>query len=332
MPDGASQSLASAIFSSLTVLEDAPDEATVAAGSDGGDPSSDGGLGGDAASVPNTAFAAASDGGDAAGGAAKHRRLQTTQGARDKLINSLRKLSSAMLRASSAGDPTQSIKAGPASAFNRSGGYCGSSGLSMAAVRLSVLPSDDVVEVVLPESIAPCVNSSGAAAAAGEAAATVILQIPAETLFSHGNARSTVDVQLVQWGNSPVPESPGWDGMRFVAVHAADARRRLQWSQLPSFAAPRTRGLQSGAGAGAGAGASLLFNASAAPDEPTVASPNEGKVLRDLLPARGLDSRAATINFNSRGGRPLEMADLPQEFVITIPLKDAAAARMVAGA
>ena len=118
-------------------------------------------------------------------------------------------LGSAVLRSASVGAPPTSITAGPPSAYNGTAGFCGAA-LSMTVSRVAV--GEVPVNASLENPIRPCSNTTAAPAPYVSLSAGFTASA-ADTLGSP----FALDLHVVQWGQSPVPPTAGWNALTYPA-------------------------------------------------------------------------------------------------------------------
>lgn len=149
-----------------------------------------------------------------------------------------------------------------------------------------------------------------------EAAALGALTLPGGPLAG----RSSVDIQLVQYGYSPLNESAGWDAALYSALSAAGESPDAEDESLAGIsskaASSRPRRLTASVDASLAAIDASLAAAAAAIQH--------AEVVADFLPERPLDSRVLSVNLLSSEAITRVSAALPENAPahIVVPLRD----------
>ena len=227
--------------------------------------------------------------------------------------------------------------------------YCGPA-LSMVVSRLPT-GVDGAWNMSVPK-LFPCtpVPASGAAGVIQLPASLVASQPPPTVgvspallselltgpLSAAAISGATIDVTMVQWGVSPMPENAGLGNALYdtpLAPGAAEAAARGSGSasssgrrlgaRISDAYVSLVRVLAGSASANAGAGVATASAASS-----TLSRPAK---TRDRLPNRPIDSRPVTVTVKA-GGVPVALGGLNASFLVTIPLRDLSIVKWDSGA
>ena len=251
---------------------------------------------------------------------------------RENITSALSAVASSLLAGAALDGTPLGLTTAPPAAVNRApplAPYCGP-GISLSTVRVAANAQREIAFAV-GSPMNPCLPSSGdatvtlpAAAVAAQPPPTAVLPRAVLNALAAATGGAAFDIQMVQWGVSPNPESAFASTRHSSLPAVSDAAVNVTLSAPFEAAAGsrRRRGLLSSWFFSVVASLGGRTAGQASLDALTTASPR-AVTDEDLLPHRPMDSRTVSVRVNPAGSsQSLAGLVTPEPFTLVIPLRD----------